>query len=299
MESTLLDHIKNFLEYLEVERNVSQLTIRNYYHYLTRFNSFINRHFPEVKNPSDIQSDMVRKYRLYLARYTDEKGRSLKLATQGYHVISIRSFFKYLAKNNIRCLPPDTLDIPKGESKSLKFLTRDQLEKLLQSPEDPRDKAILEVLFSTGLRVSELVKLDRDKVRLKEQEFAISGKGGRIRVVFLSDRARFWLSEYLLSRKDTDNAVFIRRSGKKDAPMRLSARSVQRIVERYVKESGLSIKITPHGIRHTFATDLLSAGADLRAIQELLGHKSVATTQIYTHFTNPQLREIHQRFHRK
>jgi site-specific recombinase XerD len=168
----------------------------------------------------------------------------------------------------------------------------------LAAPDNNRDKAILELLFSTGLRVSELVNLNRKDLNLERKEFGVLGKGGRTRVVFLSDNAVYWVGKYLDERDDADDALFVRTSGRKDAPPRLTVRTVQRVVEKYVEQTGLPVKITPHGIRHTFATDLLSAGADLRAIQEMLGHKSVATTQIYTHITNPQLKKIHEKFHR-
>lgn len=301
--SMLSDLIQQFLDHLEIERNLSQLTIRNYHHYLSRFSEFLKIYFPTLVNPQEITEEVIRKYRLFLSRFTDKNGLTLKRATQGYHIIALRSFLKYLAKRQIKTISAETLDIPKGESRSLKFLDKDQMERLLRAPDNARDKAIIELLFSTGLRVSELVKLNKDQVNLERKEFGVIGKGGRSRVVFLSDSAVFWIKSYQTERakniNDTDPALFIRTSGRKDASLRLTARSIQRLVEKYVKKAGIPVKITPHGIRHTFATDLLSAGADLRAIQEMLGHKSVATTQIYTHITNPQLKKIHETFHRK
>jgi site-specific recombinase XerD len=300
MSTTSLPELKlQFLEHLEIERNVSQLTIRNYSHYLDRFLAFLNTRYPGMTDPSVVDDDAIRNYRLFLSRYVDEHAVPLKKVTQGYHIIALRSFLKFLSRRHIKSVAPESLDIPKGESRSLSFLDREQMERLLSAPDNNRDKAMLELLFSTGLRVSELVKLDRDDINFERKEFGIIGKGGRSRVVFLSESSIYWIQKYLEERMDTDKALFIRTSGRKDADLRLTVRTVQRVVEKYVQAAGLPVKITPHGIRHTFATDLLSAGADLRAIQEMLGHKSVATTQIYTHITNPQLKNIHSKFHRK
>ena len=316
MDKEISELIKDFLEYLEIERNVSQLTIRNYAHYLERFRSFLATTSlpPTVKTvksvkPSDITSESIRQYRLYLSRYVDGHGISLKRVTQNYHLIALRSFLKYLLKRDIAVVAPEKIDLPKAESHSIKFLEREQVDRLLNMPElskkeGLRDKAILEVLFSTGLRVSELVGLNRDQINFDRREFGVIGKGRRARVVFLSDSAADWLKRYLDAREDDAPALFIRYAGKKPdegqnakEAMRLTARSVQRLVEKYAKKARLPIKITPHGLRHSFATDLLSGGADLRAIQEMLGHKNVSTTQIYTHITNPQLKEIHSKFH--
>ena len=305
--------LKEFLEYLEIERNVSQLTIRNYTHYLNRFLGFVTAQIPSSTGPlaSDITPDLVREYRLYLSRHVDDHGMSLKRVTQNYHLIAVRSFLKYMIKRGVNVMSPETIDLAKAESRSLKFLEREQVERLLSmpeisKPEGLRDKAILETLFSTGLRVSELVGLNRDHINFDRKEFGVIGKGRRARVVFLSDSAASWLGRYLKNRSDNAAALFIRYSGKKPEvddktgeSLRLTARSVQRSVEKYVKKARLPVKITPHGLRHSFATDLLHGGADLRAIQEMLGHKNVSTTQIYTHITNPQLKEIHERFHRK
>lgn len=318
--------IREFLEYLEIERNVSQLTIRNYAHYLERFREYLTDVplSPGVKSvktdesaskrvvkASEITSESIRQYRLYLSRYVDEHGISLKRVTQNYHLIALRSFLKYMLKRDIPVVAPEKIDLPKAESRSIKFLERDQIDRLLNMPEISqkeglRDKAILEILFSTGLRVSELVGLNRDQINFDRKEFGVIGKGRRARVVFLSDTAVDWAKRYLDSREDDCPALFIRYAGKKPEvgenpkeAMRLTARSVQRLVEKYVKKARLPIKITPHGLRHSFATDLLSGGADLRAIQEMLGHKNVSTTQIYTHITNPQLKQIHEKFHHK
>lgn len=294
----LQELIHDFLEYLEIEKNVSKLTIRNYRHYLHRFLVFLTPYSP-TPEASNITPEVIRQYRLFLSRFNDENNLTLKRVTQNYHLIALRSFLKYLTRKGQKVLPPETIELGKVESRSLKFLERGQIERLLQAPDNPRDKAILEVLFSTGLRVSELTKLNRGEINLERREFGVIGKGSRPRVVFLSETAVLWLKKYLETRKDEDKALFIRTSGKKTETLRLTARSIQRLVEKYVKSARLPVKITPHGLRHSFATDLLTGGADLRAIQELLGHKNVSTTQIYTHITNPQLKQIHEKFHRK
>lgn len=308
--ASIADNIQKFLDYLELERNASKLTIRNYRHYLERFLHFGASQSPSLSDPASILPEVIRNYRLYLARYADEKGLTLKRITQNYHLIALRAFLRYLIRHDINVISPEKVELGKAESRSLKFLDREQVDRLLNMPEistpqGMRDKAIMEVLFSTGLRVSELVKLNRDSLNLDRHEFGVIGKGGRHRVVFLSDSATSWLERYMKMRQDAYAPLFIRYAGKKTVEgktaegLRLSVRTVQRIVEKYVKKARLPVKITPHGLRHSFATDLLSAGADLRAIQEMLGHKNISTTQIYTHVTNPQLREIHKRFHRK
>lgn len=307
---TLVDCIEKFLEYLEIEKNSSKLTIRNYRHYLHRFLEFGAFQSPPLSNPASITQESIRSYRLYLSRLSDENSMTLKRITQNYHLIALRAMLRFLIRNDQATLSPEKVELSKAESRSLKFLERGAVDRLLSMPEistpqGMRDKAILEVLFSTGLRVSELVKLNRDSINLERKEFGVIGKGGRARVVFLSEGAAKWVSRYLSERKDTYPPLFIRYAGRKVAQgkeeegLRLTVRSVQRIVEKYVKKARLPVKITPHGLRHSFATDLLSNGADLRAIQEMLGHKNISTTQIYTHVTNPQLKEIHKKFHRK
>jgi site-specific recombinase XerD len=311
-----------FLVYLEIEKNVSRLTIRNYKHYLTRFLEFLDRPLPfssegvREKSKISVKSlthEKIREFRLFLSRYVDSHNMTLKRVTQNYHLIALRSFLKFMIKRDMDVLSPEKVDLAKADSRSIQFLEREQVERLLNMPEISsdeglRDKAILEVLFSTGLRVSELVSLNHDQINFERKEFGIIGKGRRSRVVFLSDTAATWTKRYLKGRTDDHAPLFIRYSGKKPDDLerdktgesyRLSARSVERLVEKYVKKARLPVKITPHGLRHSFATDLLSGGADLRAIQEMLGHKNVSTTQIYTHITNPQLKEIHGRFHRK
>jgi len=295
-----------FLEHLEVERNLSQLTIRNYSHYLRRFVDWMTE--KGKTEITDLDRDLLRSYRLYLARRTDDKGSPLSKKTQSYHMIALRSWLKYLIKNDLEVLHPEKIDLPKAESHSMKFLNLDQLERLflqpdLSQPIGLRDRTILEVLFSTGLRVSELVNLNRDQVDLERKEFGVIGKGRKPRVVFLSERATEWLNKLISSREDNWRPVFIRHSQRKPdlladgIEMRLTTRSVQRLVDRYCRHARLPIKITPHGLRHSFATDLLFNGAGLRDVQEMLGHKNIATTQIYTHVTQPQLRKVHQQFH--
>lgn len=300
--------IEEFLEHLEIERQCSPLTIRNYRHYLGRFSNWLKKHFPKAK-PSSIDLEIIKKYRVFLARFIAPNGDPLARSTQSYHVIALRAFLRWLVKHDYQVLSPEKVDLPKNESRSLKFLSAEQVERFLSQPRIStdlglRDKAILEVLFSTGLRVSELVKLNRDQIDLKRREFGVIGKGGRARVVFLSERAVKWLERYLKSREDSWKPLFIHSKGRKDQEkegekMRLTSRSVQRIVGKYSKKAKLPVKATPHVIRHSFATDLLIAGADLRAVQEMLGHKNISTTQIYTHVTNRQLRSIHQAFHGK
>lgn len=298
--------IEEFLEYLEIERHSSSLTIRNYRHYLSRFSSWLKKNYPQARI-SIINLEIIKKYRVFLARFTTPNGTPLSFSTQGYHVIALRAFLRWLIKNDYKTLAPEKVDLPKSKSRSLSFLSTEQIERLLAQPQlskeaGLRDKAILEILFSTGLRVSELVSLNRDQIDLKRREFGVIGKGGQARVVFLSPRAVKWLKRYLTNREDTWRPLFIRYKGKKidkekGEKMRLTARSIQRIVDKYAKKAKLPIKATPHTIRHTFATDLLIAGADLRAVQEMLGHKNISTTQIYTHVTNKQLRQIHETFH--
>ena len=299
--------VDEFLEYLEIERNLSPLTIRDYRHYLDNFVAWSQAHSP-IARPQDITVELIRKYRVYLAHYNSPNGNlPLKKVTQNYYVIALRSFLKYLIRKDLSVISPDKIELPKTESRSLKFLDRDQVERLLVQPDVSsdrgiRDKMIMEMLFSTGLRVSELCRLNRDQVNLERGEFGVVGKGQRLRVVFLSDRAKIWLEKYLAKRTDSFKPLFIRYAGNQEPAvngekMRLTPRSVQRIIDKYVHKARLPVKATPHVLRHSFATDLLMNGADLRSVQELLGHKNVATTQIYTHVTNAQLRDVHKAFH--
>jgi len=297
-----------FLEYLEVERGSSPLTIRNYRHYLNRFiNWLVSQGIRQQL--VDINQEVIRQYRIYLSRLTDHKGAGLSRKTQGYHVIALRSFLKWLIKNDFKVMAPEKIELPKVSERQIKFLNGDEVDRLLNAPSISklaglRDKAILEVLYSTGLRVSELTKLDRDKIDLERREFGIVGKGGRARVVFLSTRAADWVRKYLNSRPDKYKPLFIRHKGKVDPStpsekMRLTPRSVQRMLKKYVKKIKLPVDATPHVLRHSFATDLLMAGADIRSVQEMLGHKNIQTTQVYTHVTHKHLKDIHDEFHGK
>jgi site-specific recombinase XerD len=299
--------IDDFLEYLEVEKGRSPLTIREYRHYLNRFLEWLKTN-TKTSEPGDITSELIRRYRLYLAHLRNPDGTFLKRVTQTYHIIALRAFLRYLTvQRNINTLSPDKIELPKQSPRLVAFLTSEQLERLLNSPQISdeaglRDKAILETLFSTGLRVSELVRLNRDQINLDRKEFGVRGKGDKLRVVFLSDTAAYWLERYLQTRKDNFKPLFIRYSGRVDTTkdgekMRLTARSVQEIVNKYAKRCGLPIEVTPHTLRHSFATDLLIGGADLRSVQEMLGHESIRTTQVYTHVTNKHLKEVHQAFH--
>jgi site-specific recombinase XerD len=305
--------IDGYLEYLEVEKGSSPLTIRDYKHYLTRFLNWLISEGIRLEL-RDINPEIIRQYRVYLSRLPGafQKGQQSQVMsrrTQGYHVIAIRSFLRWLIKNDYTVMSPDKIDLPKISERQVKFLSGEQVDRILNAPslstiQGKRDKAILEVLFSTGLRVSELVSLDREKVNLETREFGVVGKGGKARVVFLSARSAKWLENYLKERSDHYKPLFIHHKGKTDASlpdekMRLCARSIQRIIKKYGQKMKLPVDVTPHVMRHSFATDLLMAGADLRSVQEMLGHKNVSTTQIYTHVTDKQLKEIHNAFHGK
>lgn len=294
-----------FLEYLEIEKNRSLKTIENYDHYLSRFVEFVGA----TSAPEKITEDDIRKFRLNLNRLNDAKGDSLKKVTQNYHVIALRAFLKYLAKRDVQCITAEKVELGKQEDREVSFLEKDELEKLLNSPDSVtlsglRDRAILNCLFSTGLRVSELCALNRDEVDLDRGEFYVKGKGKKVRVVFLSPEASQLIKSYLSKRIDMDEAMFIRIPQNNRFEMfenlRLTPRSVQRIVKNYAGIAGVvGKKVSPHTLRHSFATDLLRNGADIRSVQAMLGHSSVTTTQIYTHVTDKQLRETHQKFHDK
>lgn len=311
----LKELIKEFLEYCEIEKNHSQLTLVNYDHYLRRFLEFTQQELSK-KNiiPQEITLDLVRKYRLFLNRLENQNQENLKKITQNYHLIALRSFLKYLAKRDIKSLAPEKIELGSQERKIVDFLELPELERLLSMPLEAkanktiklRDKAILETLFSTGLRVSELVSLNRDKVNLEKQEFSVIGKGGKQRIVFLSQDSKEAIINYLNQRKDNFNPLFINHKRQKEEQkdlggedLRLTPRSIQRMIKKYSTMAGIIKKVTPHIIRHSFATDLLRGGADIRSVQTMLGHASITTTQIYTHVTDQQLKEIHRSFHRK
>ena len=306
--------IDEFLEYCEIERGHSELTIRNYEHYLGRFLEYIKKEKrKDTPKPADITLELVRKYRIYLNRLDSGKGDSIKKITQNYHIIALRAFLKYLARRDIQAISAEKLELADASRKSFTFLELKEIDNLLSAPDkypdkNPlihlRDKAILETLFSTGLRVSELVGLDRDQINLKRGEFMVRGKGDKERIVFLSESASLAIADYLKARRDDYAPVFVHVGGTKDEYedgeyQRLTARSVQRLIKKYARLVGITKDVTPHVIRHSFATDLLINGADIRSVQSMLGHSSITTTQIYTHVTNKQLREVHKAFHGK
>ena len=310
MSQNLKDLKTQFLQYTEIEKGRSLNTVRNYDQYLSRFLDY-----SKIKDPKDITDVKVRDFRIWLNRQEakNEKGMApstLKKRTQNYYLIALRAFLKYLARQGITSLAPDRIELAKVPERSLDLITIEELERLLSAPDIStlrglRDKAMLELLFSTGLRVSELCALPRD-INLKLDEMSVRGKGEKVRVVFISDNAKDAIKKYLDKRDDMDDALFIQIMGKgnekmaqKKDSLRITSRSVERIVKQYAINSGISKKVTPHVIRHSFATDLLRNGADLRSVQMLLGHANINTTQIYTHVTDSELKKIHKKFHRK
>ncbi|MBA3758296.1 tyrosine-type recombinase/integrase [Candidatus Saccharibacteria bacterium] len=291
-----------FLEYLEIEQNRSQKTIANYDHYLTRLVDFAG----DIQ-VTDIDPELIRKWRLWLNRLGTNTSDELQKSTQNYHLIALRSFLKFCAKRDMPSMAVDKIELAKTVRKQVTFLTAEEVGRLFQetnveTQNGLRDRAILELLFSSGLRVSELVGLDKDHINLKRREFTVRGKGQKDRPIFISTDAALWIERYLDKRTDNSRPLFIRYSGRKTVDLsgnfhRLTARSVQRMVARYALLAGITKHVSPHTLRHSFATDLLMNGADLRSVQELLGHSNVATTQIYTHVTNPQLKRVHDKFH--
>jgi len=292
-----------FLEYLEIEKGLSLKTVENYDRYLTRFFEFAN-----IKDVGKITEDKLREFRIHLNRQlgVKVKGQSqagLKKNTQNYHLIALRTFLKYMMKRGVTTMTPDKIELAKISQRSLDLISGSELGRLLNAPDGDslsamRDKAILHLFFSTGLRVSELASLNRD-LDLSKDEFSIRGKGEKVRVVFLSEDAKDAIKKYLKARKDFDEAMFVQFSNNKSEKknMRLTPRSIERLVKKYAIKAGISKKVTPHVIRHSFATDLLQNGADIRSVQMMLGHANIATTQIYTHTTDKHLKEIHKKFH--
>lgn len=293
----------DFLEYLEIEQNRSQKTIRNYDHYLTRLLDFAG----DELTVKDINPELIRKWRLWLNRLGTNVSDELQKTTQNYHLIALRSFLKFCAKRNIPALTADKIELARTKRKQVTFLSEDEIKRLFDQPDldkesGLRDRAMLELLFSSGLRVSELVGLDRDHINLKRREFMVRGKGQKDRPIFISPEAAEWLQRYLGQREDNTRPLFVRYSGRKSVDLsgnyhRLTARSVQRLVSRYALLAGITKQVSPHTLRHSFATDLLMNGADLRSVQAMLGHSNIATTQIYTHVTDPHLKSVHERFH--
>jgi site-specific recombinase XerD len=319
--NALEKYIREFLEYCEVEKNKSLLTIENYAHYLARFADFAKQN--GISKPEQINLDVVRSFRLYLNRLTNENtGRGLKLITQNYHVIAVRAFLKYLAKRDVDTLSAEKIELAKNPAREVEIMNNDEVQRIkdIVKSEDNevarlRDAAILELLFSSGVRISELVQLKQKQLNFERGEFTVRGKGDKLRLVFMSDEAAKLLKAYLKKRDDNNPALFVSHSKIGNTVTKqmeamseksdqhhaagLTARSVQRLVKKYAALAGIMHKVTPHTFRHSFATDLLQNGADIRSVQTLLGHASITTTQIYTHVTNQQLREVHKKFHNK
>lgn len=339
-------YVQKFLDYLEIERGHSELTIRNYELYLKRFCEFAKSH--NVETPERVDLDLVSAWRQKLHRLKGENKPNLDRKTLNYHMISLRSFLKYLAKIDVKSMAPDKIELADTPDKTINFLESEEVKRILDSfngktPLSLRNRAILEVLFSTGIRVSELISMNRDEINLERGEFSVIGKGGKARLVFLSEESKEWLEKYLRRRHDDDKAVFIKEYSSpkqkealekiqgekneeeietgdavddklsqasegedqskqqdkkfKETGKRLTSRQVERVVQRAAKLAGVVKTVTPHTLRHSFATDLLIGGADLRAVQSMLGHASVTTTQVYTHVTNQHLKEVHEKFH--
>lgn len=293
---------REFLEYQEIEKGRSLKTVENYERYLNRFIEV-----SKITSSNDIADETVRSFRIWLNRQKGNAGpgATMKRNSQNYYMIAIRMFLKYMVKRGVPSLPPDRIELAKTPARDLDLMTDLELNRLLSAPKGStlkalRDKAILELLFSTGLRVSELCNLNQDSIDLNRDEFSVRGKGEKVRLVFLSAAAKDNLKAYLKARKDMSEAMFVSETLSKQEPTRLTTRSVERIVKQYSVIAGITTrKVTPHVLRHSFATDLLQNGADIRSVQVMLGHANVATTQIYTHVTDRQLREIHKQFHSK
>ena len=307
----VIDLIQEFLEYLEIELGRSLNTVRNYELYLNRFYELTEEDFEHEMKPKDITAEELRRYRLRLNRVEDARGKRLTPATQAYHLIALRGFLKYLARREIESLDPALVDLPKSHRPQVNFLQLDEVQALLDAIEAAdttdevrlRDRAIIELLFAGGLRVSELCKLNREDINLERREFVVRGKGSKDRPIFITKSAAERIKDYLCARHDALPALFLnnsRNTGASDTSgdyRRLTPRSVERLVERYARAAGITKHVTPHTLRHSFATDLLINGADLRSVQSLLGHSNISTTQIYTHVTDSHLKEIHEKFH--
>jgi site-specific recombinase XerD len=308
---TIIEYLTDYLDYSEIEKGLSSKTQENYARFLQKFFKWLKDNGLEKLKPKDLTADHVWKYRVFLSRHIDPRSKKpLKKSTQNYYLIALRSLLEFFVEKDIATLPPSKIKLAKDKAdKEVKFLNLNQLEKLLLAPDISnkiglRDRALLETLFSTGLRVAEIAALNRDQVKVKEGtkdlEVAVVGKGQKVRTVYFSERALSWIKEYLNKRTDVDEALFINYKpgeAKKDNPRRLTTKSIEDIVKKYVKIGGLPVMATPHTLRHSFATDLLANGVDLRLVQEFLGHRNIATTQIYTHVTNKQLRDIHKSMH--
>ena len=311
MEKPLTHHLTNFLEYCEVEKGLSPITSKNYSRFLQKFFQWIEKNGLKNLTPEDLTEDHVWKYRLLLSRLPNSVRKAslgLSASTQTRYLIALRAFCAYFHEKNIPSLPTEKIKLPKEKSeRQVKFLDLEQIEKLLLSPDinntaGLRDRAMLETLFSTGLRVAELVGLDQKHLvgasHKKDFEMSIIGKGGYPRTVYFSERALYWIKKYIEARSDNDQALFVRSRGSSgDESSRLTTRSVEVVVQKYSQRAGLPLLATPHTMRHSFATDLLNQGVDLRTVQEFLGHRNIATTQVYTHVTSKRLKDIHRKFH--
>lgn len=302
--------IKDFLEHLEVESGRSKKTIKNYELYLERFYDIAREILDQDGlKPEEITRELLRKYRLKLNRYgSDNDSEDLQVVTQAYHLIALRGFLKYLARREIKSLDPSLVELPHVVRKQVTFLHYDEVEDMLEqidtsSEAGLRDRAIIELLYSGGLRVSELVGLNRDSINLERREFVVRGKGSKDRPIFISEACADRVTDYLDARTDSLPALFLNYSKHTQEVntsgnyRRMTARSVERIVEKYARLAGITKHVSPHTLRHSFATDLLMNGADLRAVQSMLGHSDISTTQIYTHVTDAHLREVHEKFH--
>ena len=296
------DYVLDFIEHLEVEGGRMPKTAENYEFYLNRFIEFSG----DIK-VADITGEILRKYRLWLNRLENERGETLATITQSYHLIALRGFLKYLSKRDILSMSPDKIELPKTARKQVTFLHYDEVQRLIDGVDTNtesglRDRAIIELLFSSGLRVSELVNLNRDHINTKRREFMVRGKGQKDRPVFISQAAADWVEQYLAMRQDTLAPLFISYSRNVEANTsgnfrRLTARSIQRAINKYARLAGITKHVSPHTMRHSFATDLLMNGADLRSVQTMLGHSDISTTQIYTHVTDAHLKEVYEKFH--
>lgn len=299
----IIGYLNDFLDWIDIEKGLSHKTQENYARFLKKFFYWLKLNNLENLTPSELSPEHIFQYKAFLAR---KSKKILKKSTQSYYLIALRQLLVFFTENNIPSLPPEKVKLPKSKSeKSVNFLSLEQIEKLLNAPDISsliglRDRAILEVLFSTGMRVGELIMLNREQIKIspetKDLEISIIGKGQRPRTVYLSERAIFWLRKYLETRKDKEKALFINFRGKNPGT-RLTIRSLERMIKKYAILAGLPLTTVCHTLRHSFATDLLRKGVDLRIVQEFLGHKNIATTQIYTHVTKPQLKEIHKKYH--
>ena len=310
MSKPLAKHLTEFLEYSEIEKGLSPTTAKNYARFLKRFFEWLELNNLSGTSPSELTEKHIWQYRLWLSRLPNQVrkvNRNLHTSTQSRYLIALRAFLAYFHEKNIPSLPTEKIKLPKEHGdRQVKFLSLDQIEKLFNSIDISknnglRDRAVIETLFSTGMRVAELVSLNRKQMDGAKggdgHEISVVGKGLRIRTVYFSPRALLWIKKYMVTRTDDDKALFVRFKGPKSENLRLTTRAIEGIVQKHAQRAGLSVMATPHTLRHSFATDLLNEGVDLRIVQEFLGHKNIATTQVYTHVTNKRLKDIHKKYH--